>query len=504
MGRIQQEIIIPKKLPAAGRQALTDALYAIQREVFDGVDREAFARYVVESKAERTWLQVHRDDTGKIGGYLALHAFERKLRGRPTIILRAEAGSLRQFRGGNTNISFLFKQILRVYLEDRSRPLYYLGCLVHPSSYALIAKFADEVWPHPSRELPADLGAFMCDLGGEFGLERVSKSNPLLRDVGWKTRDAEAEQNYWRTCDKPAARFFVQANPGYGEGHGMLTLVPLDGPVLTEGARRIAADRAQRWGSSAAAHIHRMPVGAQLLRPGEIRRLLRGAPLFSFLSDEHIDLLSRSAEIVSLPPGAHVFHENDFGDDLYLLARGAAYILKARGNEERILDQLSAGAIFGEIALLSSERRTASVRAATACTLVRLNRNALLPVLSAHPELRSALWKAFAERYFDNLTGATSRLRSMSRARRLEWFREGEHEEMDEGAETLLPAAVTLFLLKGQVEVQDRSGSWVVMRAPGIFDAASTMRVIAREPSYIVRLPDPLEDPLTLPVSMRG
>jgi CRP-like cAMP-binding protein len=491
------EIILPKTLTPAAREALIDELYAVQREVFDGVDRASFAKYVVESSAERTWINLHRDARGKLGGYAALHAFERNIDGRPVMILRAEAGSRRDLRGGNANMGFLFGQILRIYLEDRSRPLYYLGCLVHPSSYALIARLAVTVWPNDARPIPAELRAFMGALGDEFGLEKVDGADDLVRRVGWITRDTEVEQSYWITCDKPPARFFVRANPGYSEGHGLLTLVPVEAAALVEAMRRIARDRAGRWASAVTAQVHRMPIGAQILRPAEIRRLLRGAALFSFMEDEHIDLLAKSAEIVTLPAGAYVFHENDFGDDLYLVARGAAYILKSKAGQERLLDQLGTGAVFGEIALLSSDRRTASVRTATSCTLVRLNRNALLPVLQQHPRLRQALWAAFAERYFDTLVASTSRLRGLSRAQRLAWFRKGVHQELDEGAEARLPKCVTLFVLKGQIEVQDQA-TWMALRAPAIIDSFSIMRVIAREPSYIVRLDDSPEDVLTL------
>jgi len=318
-----------------------------------------------------------------------------------------------------------------------------------------------------------------------------------VRHVGWITRDTEVEKSYWITCDKPAARFFVRTNPSYSEGHGLLTLIPITGEVLAEAGRRLARDRAGRWAGAVISQVHRMPIGAQILWPAEIRRLLRGAALFSFLEDEHIDLLAKSAEILTLPPGAYVFHENDFGDDLYLVARGAAYILRSKRGEERILDQLGSGAVFGEIALLSSDRRTASVRTATSCTLVRVNRNALLPILKEHPRLRKALWTAFAERYFDTLVASTSRLRDLSWAQRLAWFRKGEHQELDEGAEVRLPQCITVFILKGQIEVQDQA-TWMVLRAPAIIDSFSIMRVIAREAAYIVRLDDSPEDVLTL------
>jgi hypothetical protein len=57
---------------------------------------------------------------------------------------------------------------------------------------------------------------------------------------------------------------------------------------------------------------------------------------------------------------------------MYLLARGAAYVLTEVGEREKVVDELGSGQVFGEIAMLAGERRTASIRTATASVLVRI------------------------------------------------------------------------------------------------------------------------------------
>lgn len=64
-----------------------------------------------------------------------------------------------------------------------------------------------------------------------------------MRKVGWRTRATEVEREYWRHCDKPAARFFVGTNPG--DGHGLLTLAPVSQPVVLRMAGRIARAKLQ-------------------------------------------------------------------------------------------------------------------------------------------------------------------------------------------------------------------------------------------------------------------
>jgi hypothetical protein len=221
------ECIVPKSLSAEARQHLTEELYAVHQHIFDGVERQAFARYVVESKAEHTWVYVHRGEQGEIVGYCALHVFERRLGEVPVAVFRAEAGLLPSYRGSNIIVPRALRGVLRYLSRNPGRKAFYLGSLVHPSSYVTLAKSFREVWPRHGRQTPAALHALMEELALEFGLEPVDPARPLLRRVGWRTRESQAERERWHRSERETARFFLQSNPGYGEGHGLVTLVPL-------------------------------------------------------------------------------------------------------------------------------------------------------------------------------------------------------------------------------------------------------------------------------------
>ena len=50
MSRITStDVIRPHALSAEERRQLTDDLYAVHQQIFDGVERESFAKYVVEN-----------------------------------------------------------------------------------------------------------------------------------------------------------------------------------------------------------------------------------------------------------------------------------------------------------------------------------------------------------------------------------------------------------------------------------------------------------------------
>jgi len=59
---------------------------------------------------------------------------------------------------------------------------------------------------------------------------------------------------------------------------------------------------------------------------------------------------------------------------------------------------LGTGGFFGEIALLDESPRTATVRAAAPCTMLRLRRRNLEKLMELSPETREAVDRAYKER----------------------------------------------------------------------------------------------------------
>ncbi|MBZ4417477.1 cyclic nucleotide-binding domain-containing protein [Myxococcus sp. RHSTA-1-4] len=481
------EVVVPKSLSVEERQRLTDALYAVHQQIFDGVERESFAKYVVESKAEQTWIQVHKNDEGDIVGYFAMHVFEKPLNGVKTAVFRAEAGSLRAYRGANTNTRFGLALVLKYLLRNPGRPTYYMGSLVHPSSYSLLAKYCGDIWPRREQPVPPELLAFMDGLATEFGLEKVDAANPLLRQVGWRTRESEVERDYWRQCDKPSARFFVEANPGYVDGHGLVTLVPATVANILSVMRVLGGRTLRKPVDGALSLARRLPGGARLRR-SEVARRLKASPLFARFDTKALESLAARAQVMELPAGRYVFRKGDTSDELYLLARGAAYVLAEDGGEDEVVNQLGSGTVFGEIGMLAGERRSASVRTAAASTVVRIPRAALLPLLEADAELRRGVWSTFAERRFDDLVRGMDRYAHLGRKARLAWLLRGEQVELAAGEERALEPGSHLLMLTGAVELSHAAPRMTV-RGTLLLEVERPLRVVAQEGTRLVVLP---------------
>jgi CRP/FNR family transcriptional regulator, cyclic AMP receptor protein len=101
--------------------------------------------------------------------------------------------------------------------------------------------------------------------------------------------------------------------------------------------------------------------------------LLQRVPLFSQLSGDDLDEISRVAVPRSYPKGVRVFHEGDHSDACYIVRSGDLRVTREHPDGRAIaLATLGPGDIFGELAMLDGEARSASVEALTECQLLAL------------------------------------------------------------------------------------------------------------------------------------
>jgi CRP-like cAMP-binding protein len=93
-------------------------------------------------------------------------------------------------------------------------------------------------------------------------------------------------------------------------------------------------------------------------------------------------------------PGDVLCQEGEPGDSLYMILEGKAEVLKA----QELITHLEAGEVFGEMALLTREPRSATVVACTPMALYELNRANFDAVVARCPSLASALSRMLARR----------------------------------------------------------------------------------------------------------
>src|ERR671930_453244 len=124
----------------------------------------------------------------------------------------------------------------------------------------------------------------------------------------------------------------------------------------------------------------------------EIVELLSGVPLFSELSPDELDRIAQVAIPRSYPRETRVFHEGDPGDACYIVSQGSCRVTRQHSDGRVItLATLGPGAIFGELAMLDGERRSASVEAAENTELLALPATDMRRLIRSHPEMAEKL-----------------------------------------------------------------------------------------------------------------
>ena len=498
----QRRVVEPRRLSPTERERLIDALFAVHCDVFDGVDRASFARYVVDSPAEATWIEVLMGDGEQIVGYFALHRFDRTLDGRTVAVFRAEAGIRRTHRGGGSLGALMLRTLLPYRLAHPLQAVHYLGCLVHPSSYTTFEAIARTLYPHRRGAPPPEIQRMMEALGDAFGLAVVQPDAPLVRRVGWITRDTEVEQAYWRKCMRPAARFFLEHNPGYVRGDGLLTLVPISLPNLMVGLYRFLRRKlARRWGRIRAALQPILPT-LRSLSPRQLDEMLSGVEILRGLDAPARQRIAESAHQTVVPPGRYLFRRGDRGDAMHLIADGAAYVvIEAEGDRpEIVLEELQCGDILGEMALLSGEPRTASVRAASSLSLVTVDKATFDRILQAQPTLAAVAWAAFARRRLETYLSHQLHFGHLRHADREAWANQGELTTLGPDAGPHLTTTPWTFVAQGAIELAC-AGAWLSTDAPVLIRGSARLKATAAG-ARILQLPPPPTEPEAWPIEV--
>ena len=120
--------------------------------------------------------------------------------------------------------------------------------------------------------------------------------------------------------------------------------------------------------------------------------------LFPDLPSEVLEDLVALATVEVYDRDHRLFTEGDVGDAFYLIRSGMVTVTQRSGEEEQVLSYLKAGNYFGETALLSGTRRTASVSTLFPSELIRLGSEEFQAFLEAHPDLRPGFVGKLEER----------------------------------------------------------------------------------------------------------
>ena len=126
------------------------------------------------------------------------------------------------------------------------------------------------------------------------------------------------------------------------------------------------------------------------------RRIIQKVPIFAGASDAFVRELVSGLRPIVFTPGDDIIRRGELGDEMFFINRGRVVVLAV--NERDVVAELSDGNFFGEMSLLSSQPRMASIRAVDYCELYSLDKGTFDRVLTAFPDFAKHIRAVAAER----------------------------------------------------------------------------------------------------------
>jgi CRP/FNR family cyclic AMP-dependent transcriptional regulator len=121
---------------------------------------------------------------------------------------------------------------------------------------------------------------------------------------------------------------------------------------------------------------------------------LKRAPLFEGLSKKELGELARVTEDLQVEAGTVLCREGKVGHEFFVIVDGDAVVTKGG----RRIATRSGGDFVGEIALLTTSKRTATVTATTPLRCFILTQGDFRRVLEANPGVQLKVMRALADR----------------------------------------------------------------------------------------------------------
>ena len=130
----------------------------------------------------------------------------------------------------------------------------------------------------------------------------------------------------------------------------------------------------------------------------EARAILRTDPLFQCLSEEQVDAIVKQSRLDHFGRGERLIEEGAEGDSMFVLLRGAAHVSVAKNGSSIQIATLSSGDCFGEMSLLTGERRSATVRAQGDCYVMEISKPVMAEIIRDSPDCLRQLSEILAHR----------------------------------------------------------------------------------------------------------
>lgn len=153
--------------------------------------------------------------------------------------------------------------------------------------------------------------------------------------------------------------------------------------------------------------VYTTPMPARALdgsSPADLMALFGRIELFEHLDDDELGLLVEHVIPHRYLSGERLIRRGAEGDSMFVLVEGLVYVFAdVNGDDSEVkVAQIVPGQFFGEMSLLTGERRSATITAASDAVAYEITKDAMKQILGRRPELAETISTIVAERKLGN------------------------------------------------------------------------------------------------------
>jgi HEAT repeat protein len=126
--------------------------------------------------------------------------------------------------------------------------------------------------------------------------------------------------------------------------------------------------------------------------------LLREIPIFADLSPEDLKLVAEVAREEWYPQSTVIFHQGDEGNMMFVIVEGRLHVVRSTNGIEQVLAQRGAGDFVGEMAIIESAPRSASLITQSDVRVLAIDDKTFKGILRERPNVSFAVLRSLSRR----------------------------------------------------------------------------------------------------------
>ena len=169
----------------------------------------------------------------------------------------------------------------------------------------------------------------------------------------------------------------------------------------TEDDRRVLEHDEHPLVQETLAQARTVAEGGTVAEPSTLEKMiaLRSISIFDTLEPEDLIRLARAGTEAWFTQGEFLCREGEMGDEAFVILAGEVSVLRRHGDTDRVVAIEGAGSCIGELSVLDSAPREATVMASTvAVRALRLNGRSLREARNESPAVSEGIIRLLAQR----------------------------------------------------------------------------------------------------------